>query len=132
MQPIPSVVAILLCDRIITEAETFKKTLVGVFKGVSAPQTPVSLQMAFYAQMTDAEGGYSFRIDVVRLETNQLIAQGKTSELNVPDRLSTVDLAINLPQVQFPGFGKYEFQLFANEIYVAHISLNVKQLERSQ
>ena len=127
-QPVPSVLAILLCDRIITEAVTDKKTLVGVFQNVNAAKIPTALQMAFYARLTDAEGKYKFRVDVVRLNDNQAIGRIETTgELEVTDRLAPVELAMNLPGVPFDQLGRYEFQLYGNEIYLGHISLDVTQ-----
>ncbi len=126
-QPVPSVLAILLCDRIITEAGTNKKTLVGVFRTLRAAKIPISRQMGFYARLTDAEGKYKFRVEIVRLNDNQAIGRIETGELESTDRLAPVELAMNLPPVPFNQPGRYEFQLYGNEVYLGHISLDVTQ-----
>ena len=71
MEPVPSVIAILLCDRIIEEVGTHKKTLVGIFDRINVP-APVRMPLAFYARLTDAEGKYKFRVDVMFLNKGQL------------------------------------------------------------
>ena len=124
-QPIPSVLAILLCDRIITEEGTNKKTLVGIFQNLRAAKIPTAREMAFYAHLTDAEGKYKFRVEIVRLNDNQTIGRIETKEVGFTDRLAPVDLAMNLPPVPFDQVGRYEFQLYANEVYLGHISLDV-------
>ena len=126
-QPVPSVLAILLCDTIITEVGTNKKTLVGVFQNLLAAKIPTSRQMGFYARLTDAEGKYKFRVEVVRLNDNQAIGRIETPEFEISDRLGPAELAMNLPPVPFDQLGRYEFQLYANEVYLGHISLDVTQ-----
>ena len=83
--------------------------------------------MGFYARLIDAEGKYKFRVEIVRLNDNQAIGRIETIELEITDRLAPVDLAMNLPPVPFDQLGRYEFQLYANEVYVGHISLDVTQ-----
>ena len=41
----PYVVAMLMCDQVITDAESGKKTLVGVFHDVVTPALPVNLPL---------------------------------------------------------------------------------------
>jgi hypothetical protein len=77
--------------------------------------------------MTDLEGQYAFAIKVVRISAE--VALGKI-EMTQPimDRLANVDIALNLTTV-FPTFGKYAFQLFANDMYVGRGVLNCGKQE---
>ena len=127
MQPIPSVLAILLCEKAIEEADTTKKTLVNIINALFAPEVPVFFQLAFYARMTDCEGEYVFRVDVMRLEDPTLVARLTTPPMLTDNRLGFVELAFNLPPVPFPAYGRYEFQLYGNDVYLAHSTLDVGQ-----
>jgi hypothetical protein len=129
MNPIPSVLAILICDKIIEEAQTGKKTLVGLFGRLNAAQLPVALPFAIYVKLTDGEGDYAFRINISLLDetSEQLVAQVSTPPQNIPSRLTVAELALNLPPIPFSKFGRHEVQLYANEVYIAHTTLDVVQ-----
>jgi hypothetical protein len=132
---IPSLLAILLCDHVILEQGTGKKTLVGLFDEVWSPTEPHHQDLGFFARMTDLEGNYQFAIKVVRIaaEGEIVVAAGNLQMAQpITNRLANLDLALNLP-VDFPNFGKYEFQLFANDIYMGRAVLNFcKQETASQ
>lgn len=126
---IPSLLAIVLCDYVILEQGTGKKTLVGVFDDMWSPSEPVNQRIGFFARMTDLEGKYVFVIKVVRIaaEGEIVVSAGNIQmEQPVTDRLMKLDLALNLPVV-FPNFGMYEFQVFANDIFIGRAVMNLRQ-----
>jgi hypothetical protein len=128
---IPSLLAILLCDRIIVEQGTGKKTLVGIFEDLSSPTEPVTQQVGFFARMTDLEGKYVFDIKVVRIAAEgEIVVGGANIQMRGPitDRLMNLEIALNAPVV-LPAFGKYEFQLFANDMYIGRAILNFRKQE---
>src|SRR5260370_41238879 len=97
---VPSVLSILICDYVILEAGTNKKTLVGVFDSVNTTQLPVFQRLGFYARLTDMWGKYRFKIRIVVLdEEEQLIGGLETNEIEATDRLAIMELALNLPPV---------------------------------
>jgi hypothetical protein len=51
MNNIPSVLAIVLCDWIIIEQDTGKKTLVGLFDNLNSSAFPFLRPMGFYARL---------------------------------------------------------------------------------
>jgi hypothetical protein len=123
---IPSLLAILLCDQIILEQGTGKKTLVGVFDDLWSNSEPITQRVGFYAKMTDLEGHYQFAIKVVRIAAEgEIVVAGGNIPMTQPitNRLANLDIALNVPTV-FPTFGKYEFQLFANDMYLGRAVLN--------
>ncbi len=124
MEPVPSVIAILLCDRIIEEVGTHKKTLVGIFHRIRA-SAPVTMPLAFYARLTDAEGKYTFRVNVMSLTDERLVMQGEMAPVDIGNRLRIVEIGLNLPPVPFPKSGRYEFQLFGNNVYLGGATVDV-------
>jgi hypothetical protein len=124
MEPVPSVIAILLCDRIIEEVGTHKKSLVGIFDRITVP-APVQMPLAFYARLTDAEGKYKFRVNVMSLSDENLVMQGETSEGEIKSRLDVTEVGMTFPPVPFPTPGRYEFQLYGNDVYLGHATVHV-------
>lgn len=115
MQPTPVVKAFLVCDYVIHEQETNKKSCIGIFHQVNAQKFPCRHgQLSIYANITEAEGEYAFELLLVNLNDGKVIGNGRTPGLRIPDRLQTVELAFRLQNIVFPEEGKYEFRLLAN------------------
>ena len=130
MPPVPSILAILVCDSVIVDSQTRKQSVVGIFDNIHAAQAPFSQQLGFYARLTDAEGEYKFTLRVVHLgDEEQIVAGLETETVTVRERLEVFNLALNLPPVKFPMFGQYEFQLLANEVYIGRALISVLKLE---
>lgn len=130
MDPIPSVQAILLCEKIIEEVETHNKSLISIFNRVNSIGIPVAVRLALYARLTDAEGTYVFKIDVVRLADDKKIAQIISAPLEIADRLRSFELAIQFPvPIQFEAFAKHEFQLYANDVFLGHTAIVINKVE---
>lgn len=66
-------VAMLVCDQAIREMGTNKITLVGIFDRISSSVFPFEWVRgaSVYARLTDAQGIYNMRIELVRLEDDQ-------------------------------------------------------------
>ena len=128
MNNIPSVLAVLLCDTIIIEQGTGKKTLVGLFENLNAADFPTARPVGFFARLTDMEGNYHFDVRVVRLDAEkEELMVGAEFEYKADDRLAILDVALNLPPVPFLTPGRYEFQLYADDgIYIGRAALTAK------
>lgn len=127
---VPSLLSVLICDTVIVDAESQKKTLVGLFDMVAVSQVPFIQKVGFYAKLTDLEGTYTFRIRLVQLgEEEQLLVEGTAGPYEVDDRLTCIEIALNLPPVPISEYGRYEFQFFANDMYVGRAMMNVVRPE---
>lgn len=126
---VPTVVAMLLCDQIITEVGTSKKTLVGVFDRCFLPEFPFKLPGFWvYARLTDAEGDYTFKLRFIYLDEEQLLAEITTIKVHAPDRLGFLDLTLPLPPLfPVPKPGRYEFQLYAEEVYIGRTTIQAEE-----
>ena len=84
-----------------------------------------------YARVTDAEGQYTFRLDLVRLEDEQTIGR-----IDLPfalgDRTASHDLIFPIDAMRFERPGAYEFQLFADLRYIGAMRLNVIQVNQPE
>jgi len=127
--PVPTVVAVVLCDRIITEAQTNKKTLVGTFDTLWAQQPPFLAPVWLYIRLTDAEGKYRFKVKLVYLDADTPIMEAETAEVTAADRLAYGELVIPIPAIPLQKEGTYEFQIFANDVYIGRTTMLAKLLK---
>jgi len=126
---VPTTLAMLLCDSVIVDEMTKKKSLIGVFEDVNAVGFPTQLNCALYAKLVDAEGEYDFKIRLVDLKDESLVTELPSARAVIPSRLRAAELAINLIGLPIPQAGKYEFQLYANDMYLARITMEAKQVQ---
>lgn len=133
MPVLPKVNSFLLCDYIIQEHRSGKKSLIGIFHNIVASQFPFAHPSLFiYANLSDAMGTYNFEIRLIDLESQAIIGQGMIPQIEIGDRLKPVEIAMNIRQLVFPRPGKYEFELFANSELVECRDLWVTQAVKSQ
>ena len=127
---VPSLLSVLICDTVIVDAQSQKKTLVGLFDLVAVSQVPFTQKVGFYAKLTDIEGIYTFGIRLVQLgDEEQLLVEGTAGPYEVDDRLTNIEIALNLPPFNITEYGRYEFQFFANDIYVGRAMMTVVKHE---
>ncbi len=127
--PRPSVQAFLVCDCVIEDSLTKKKSLIGLFTHLQAAAFPFQHhQVGLYFCMTDTEGTYHFEIDLVYVNTDQLVCRASLPNIVIGDRLQISDFGINIPALLFPAPGRYEFRLRMNSRVIAQKDFNVIQL----
>lgn len=127
--PKPSLNALLVCDTVIEDKITNKKSLIGTFTDIWAPAFPcVQHRMAIYFCLTDAEGEYDILIRLVKSDSEAKLFEAGFA-VQIPDRFSISDFGVNLPVVQFPEPGRYEIQLFANREFLGRKEFRVSKLE---
>jgi len=128
--PRPVLQAMLVCDQAIREAETHKVSLVGIFDQIRGAEFPLAWARptAVYARVTDAEGHYQIRLELVRLE-DELSVGRVDVEMTVGDRMGFSELIFNLDRLIFERPGRYEFRLFAGDRYVGGVVFTVIQVE---
>jgi hypothetical protein len=128
MNPVPSVQAILLCEKIIEETVTGKKSLINIFTALRAERVPIMFSMGLYARVTDGEGSYTFKVDIVHLPSDKKIGSAMFPGMESTDRLKPMEIVVHMPQITLEEFGKYEFQIYANDVFVGHVSVDVIQV----
>lgn len=127
--PVPTLLALLLCDTVIQDAQTTKKSLIGIFTQLNALSFPTVVNASIFARLTDAEGKYWFRIEFVNLDQDKTIVSLPTDELQAADQLGFVELVIHVQGLPIPSAGKYEFQLWGNNVYLGRSTMQAAQVK---
>ena len=117
--PKPEVKAFLLCDYVLHEAGTNKKSLIGIFEQVNSPRLPFRhARMSVYANIADAHGTYEMTLRLVRLRDGKVLLEAKGMRIQVADPLQVSELGVNLEGIVFEEAGKYEFALYSNDQFL--------------
>jgi len=130
MPPQPSVKAILICDTVIHEAGTNKKSLIGIFEDIHLSRFPFQYpRVAVYVNLTDAHGKYTLELRLISTEDGEKIGSAVTPEVDIDSPLRTCEFALQVGNLVFKKPGVYEFQIFANNELLATKSFHVKQIK---
>jgi hypothetical protein len=112
----PMGLALVVCDAIIEDKLTGKKTLVGLFDRVYALSFPcVHPAMAVFVSLTSARGRYPCEI-VCRHADNATVAFAAKGNVSLEDPSQVVDLVFRLNGVRFPKPGTYWLHFLADEV----------------
>ena len=128
--PLPVIKAFLVCDKVIQDAQSGKKSLIGIFHEIRANRFPtLHPELYIYANMTDAHGHYDFEIRFVNVSSGgQVMGTSQPSPIDIPGPLKTTELSAFLRRLELPSPGMYEFQLIANGQLAATKAIRVSAL----
>ncbi len=114
---IPVLIAVLVCDAAVADRSTGKKNLIGIFDRVNVGKFPTQRAMTVYMRLADALGFYKTEVRYVETKTGEVLAQAE-GPAQIADRLTSNDLYIDFPPLPIPREGRYEFQIWANGVYL--------------
>jgi len=114
---VPVLVAALVCDVAVVDPSTGKKNLIGIFDRVYVGKFPTKRPMSLYMKVTDAEGYYKTEVRYVQVSSGKVLAQAE-GEMHSNNRLTSLDLNIEFPPLPIPEKGRYEFQVWANSMFL--------------
>ncbi len=110
----PTVVSFLICDQVIDDKLSNKKSAIGIFNTILVPKMPTSIhQMAILASVTEIAGRAELEIRLIRDTDNQVLFSGKGA-VEAPNPLAVVDLLFAMQGLRIPEAGQYAFELLCN------------------
>lgn len=125
--PVPFLVAMLVADLAIRDHQTNKVSLIGIFENIRAPSFPCRHEaLTVYAKVTDAQGTYDFRLEVIHLDKARRIAEVPIKG-EAAHRLGIGEIVVTIGGLVFPGPGLYEFRLSANGRYVGSKTVRMEK-----
>ena len=125
-QTVPVLVAVLVCDTAAEDPSTGKKSLIGIFDRVWVGRFPTQRPMSVYVKLTDAQGFYRIKLKYVQTQTGQPLAE-VDGEAELSDRLSSADFYVVTPPLPIPAAGRYEFQIWANDVFLGSTFIDAIQ-----
>ena len=122
----PMGVAILICDKVITEQGTMNKTLVSTFNTIRSKIFPCAHPaLAIFVSLTNATGEKEVNLVFSSGET-QIMKSGGKAVFDNPNQM--VEFIFNLVNLPFARPGVYSFEVFVDGEYVFESRFNVIQI----
>lgn len=110
----PTLVSLLICDQVIDDKLSNKKSAIGIFNTILVPKMPTSIhQMAILASLTEIVGQVELEIRLVRDADYSIVFSGR-GKVEAPNPLAVVDLLFAMQGIRIPEPGQYGFELLSD------------------
>ena len=116
-QIVPVLAAALVCDVACTDPSTGKHTLIGIFHTLHVMRFPTQRPYSLYLKVSGAEGYYEMDVRFVHVASSKILAKAE-GKMQSNSRVVAMDLYIPFPPLKIPSEGQYEFQVWANSVYL--------------
>jgi hypothetical protein len=127
-KPAPVGLAIVVCDQILEDKLTNKKSLIGIFNQIGAPQFPCRHgQLAVFVSLTEGRGQYAVRLRIVHEESGQVIAE-LGGRIEFADIHAVAELNFNLVGLAFPQPGLHSIEFYCDDSLVLERRFQVVQI----
>ena len=124
----PMVLSLLVCDTVITDAQSGKKTLVGLFNSVGAVRYPYIIPRFFiFASITNGNGVLNFSVRLKAGNGDTVFDLPGKIPFNTP--LDTLEMVFDIQNLVIKAPGTYELQLMYNDVPIASRILTFRQIQ---
>lgn len=109
----PHLVSLLVCDQVIDDRISNKKSAVGIFNTIMVPKMPTVLHhVAVLASLTDIAGRSQVELRLIHDADNEILFSGR-GEVDAPNPLAVVDLLFGMQGIRIQRPGQYAFELLS-------------------
>lgn len=128
-KPKPIPLAMILCDTLIEDRLTGKKSLIGIFNNIASREIPCRHStLNVFCILTEGIGTYPCCLRCTNLADGATILN-LTGPITFPDRLVTIEFNFELKNVVFPTPGQYVFELLCDNQPLISRKFNIVKLE---
>ena len=117
-KPTPSGLAIVVCDQIIEDKATNKKSLIGIFNNIASQTFPCRHpQLSVFVSLTEGHGNYDARLRIANEEAGTTVTEVK-GQIQLPDVNLVAELAFNFLGLEFASPGLYSIEFYCDDALV--------------
>jgi hypothetical protein len=125
----PHVLAMIICDMVIDDRISGKKSLVGLFDAIATTALPCTVnELHVFLALTDGYGTLKTRLRCVKASTDEELFS-TMQEVRFPDPLTVVEINLGFCGCDFPEAGEYRFQLYAERTLLCERKFHVSLVE---
>jgi hypothetical protein len=125
----PHVLAMVICDMVIDDRISGKKSLIGLFDAIASTAIPCTVnELHVFLALTDGYGNLRTRLRCVKAATDEELFNTE-QEVNFPDPLAVVEMNLGFCGCEFPEAGEYRFQLWADQSMLCERKFHVSLVE---
>lgn len=121
-----------ICDMVIQDIKTKKKSLIGIFSQINAVKAPIQHpKLSVFIALTEGNGKYACDLKCIRDDDNVLVMNAQGA-IEFHDPQQVLELVFDLNGPVFPSFGHYRFEFLAEGESVISRKFNVVQINAGE
>ena len=125
--PTPSGLAIVVCDQIIEDKATSKKSLIGIFNNIASQTFPCRHPaLSVFVSLTEGRGTYQARARIINEETQAPVTE-VNGQIQLPDVNMVAELVFNFIGLEFPTPGLYSIEFYCDDALILERRFHVMQ-----
>ena len=129
----PIGIALIICDRVITDAVTHEKTLVSTFNQIYARSFPcVHLRMTIFVSATNGRGTTDAAIRCVNESNQGKLVFGMKGPIRFADPNHVVEMSFQFNNVTFAKPGLHSIEFLCNDELILQSRFTVTMLKASE
>ncbi|HPS20628.1 MAG TPA: hypothetical protein PKY78_06550 [Candidatus Omnitrophota bacterium] len=114
-KPSPIPLTMVICDTVIDDRKTGKKSLIGLFNNINAEKVPfIHSRMNVFICLTEGVGDYAGRLRCINMNTEKILFE-MNGNVHFTNPHQVVEFDFELCGLNFPQFGEYRFELLCND-----------------
>src|SRR5262245_30024033 len=111
---LPVLVSLIICDQVIDDRLTNKKSAIGLFNAILASTLPARAQhITVMATLTEVFSRTPLELRLVR-DSDNAVLLASHGHVDAPTPLAMIDLVFSMQGVVLPAVGQYAFELLAH------------------
>lgn len=128
--PPPDVLALIICDQIITDRMTGKQSLIGMYSQIMVPKFPAAHpQLSVFVALTDGHGVANLTLRIVDAnEARKPLVEGR-GKVKFQNPRAIAYLALQFHGLVFAEPGAYRVQLFSGHALLREARLNLVKVK---
>lgn len=129
-KPAPKALAMVICDQVIEDKGSGKKTLIGLFNNIQTGLLPCTHpHMNVYVALTDGHGEYQIALRCLNLDDETQIMEMK-GPIRFDNPRQIMEFNFEIGGLKLPAFGNYRFDLMCNEELVISRKFGLTQAKK--
>lgn len=126
----PSALALLMCDTVITDAATGKKTLVGVFNSMKVGRLPhVIPQFFVFASITNVRGEIPVNVRLTSVAGDEIF--NLSGKVKCSNELASPEMIFHIQNLPMKTTGLFSLELFSGSNFLASRTFSVDLINKN-
>jgi hypothetical protein len=124
----PIMLAMVICDTVIDDRISGKKSLIGLFDAIGTTTMPCRVnELHVFVALTEGYGQREIRLRCIASESDEELF-GTATVIEFPDPLSVVEINLGFRGCEFPEPGEYRFQLYVDQTMLCERKFRVSKV----
>lgn len=126
-KPRPHHLAMVICDSVIEDKVTGKKSLIGIFNNIHASNAPcIHPRLNVFVALTEGHGAYKMLLRCLKVG-DELEILKMEGDLSFSDPRQIVEFNCEIAGLSFPSYGDYRFEILFDGIPIVARKFQVSQ-----